>query len=1005
MLIPIQRTTTYPSGVHRFVAYDTSNNTLEALSSSQPIEILKITNERVFASNITIYGNLEFGEAPSILRQRLQVNPLRKTFYVSNESCNEFFLSTNGIFGGESSNATVFLNQMLLMNYSPEYHDYSVSYTHQIIEPNTEYKITLTIPAAFGDFVDITVFPQLIQESSPQAGNVYQQVQLSYFRPYVDGIAYTDGNVGIGTSNLSLAKLTVAGDIFPSSNLAYDLGSSNHNWRDLYLSGNIKFNNTSLKNNIQVSPVRQVFNVQTDTQSLFTVSMEGIYGGEASNVNVFIGQHLLNYYNSNIKDYDLTILRNVDPPITNYTISLTQPAVLGNYVDITVFPQLLPESTPQGFVYQNVVLDADSFTTFAKNGNQIYYNNGNVGIGTSTPTQKLHVEGNALIRENAYIGKNTSYVNNLIPSASGEINGVNIGALNKRTRTSYASAINTVSTWTTRTSSSNNSWQSVCWAPELSLFCAVSITGTGDRVMTSSDGITWTSRASAVNNDWNSVCWSPELSLFCAVSSSGTGDRVMTSTNGVIWTAGSSILNNGWQSVCWASELSIFVAVGINSGTGYCIMTSSDGITWTPQTFTVYNSWRSVCWAPELSLFVAVSDDGDNRVMISADGITWSIQSAAINNLWKSVCWSGELSLFVAVSTTGTTQRVMTSPDGITWTARTTPVDNSWWNVCWAPELSIFVAVGANAGTANRIMTSPDGIVWTSKTQPVNNFWRSVCWSPELSIFAAVSQTGTNDLVMTSAIGMPNSQSVVKALPTQMMVNALGNVGIGTVIPTQKLHIEGNIFAKGNVTCSNINVIGDFVTLNTITSNTEQMVIENAGTGPALKVTQTGNNSVAEFYDKESGLAMIVANNGNVGIGTNAPSSALHVVGTATANALTLGTSTLSTPSGSMPMYACRAWVHFDGTQASGYKAAGNVNTVTRGTTGVYTITFITAMPSTNYTCIVTFDGGSTSAVTSQPLITKNTSNVIISCFRAESGSSTIRLAYNSTDVNVAIFS
>jgi len=226
-----------------------------------------------------------------------------------------------------------------------------------------------------------------------------------------------------------------------------------------------------------------------------------------------------------------------------------------------------------------------------------------------------------------------------------------------------------------------------------------------------------------------------------------------------------------------------------------------------------------------------------------------------------------------------------------------------------------------------------------------------------------------------------------------------GNVGIGTANPIQKLHVDGNIV------CSNINVIGDFVTLNTITSNTEQMVIENAGTGPALKVTQTGNNSVAEFYDKESGLAMIVANNGNVGIGTTTPSSALHVVGTATANALTLGTSTLSTPSGSMPMYACRAWVHFDGTQASGYKAAGNVNTVTRGTTGVYTITFITAMPSTNYTCMVTYDGGITSAVTSQPLITKYTSNVIISCFRAETGASTIRLAVNSTDVNVAIFS
>ena len=173
---------------------------------------------------------------------------------------------------------------------------------------------------------------------------------------------------------------------------------------NLIVSGNIQFNNTSLKNNIQVTPLRQVFNVQTDTQSLFTLSTEGIYGGEASNAQVFIGQRLLRYYDSNIKDYDLTILRNVDPPITNYTITLSQPAVLGNYVDVTVFPQLLPESTPQGFVYQNVVLDADSFTTFAKNGNQIYYNNGNVGIGTANPTQKLHVEGNIVCSNISVIG-------------------------------------------------------------------------------------------------------------------------------------------------------------------------------------------------------------------------------------------------------------------------------------------------------------------------------------------------------------------------------------------------------------------------------------------------------------------------------------------------------------------------------------------------------------------------------------------------------------------------
>jgi len=42
-----------------------------------------------------------------------------------------------------------------------------------------------------------------------------------------------------------------------------------------------------------------------------------------------------------------------------------------------------------------------------------------------------------------------------------------------------------VSNWTTRTSAADNDWLSVCWSPELSLFCAVAYTGTGNRVMTS----------------------------------------------------------------------------------------------------------------------------------------------------------------------------------------------------------------------------------------------------------------------------------------------------------------------------------------------------------------------------------------------------------------------------------------------------------------------------------------------------------------------------------------
>jgi hypothetical protein len=53
---------------------------------------------------------------------------------------------------------------------------------------------------------------------------------------------------------------------------------------------------------------------------------------------------------------------------------------------------------------------------------------------------------------------------------------------------------------------------------------------------------------------------------------------------------------------------------------------------------------------------------------------------------------------------------------------------------------------------------------------------------------------------------------------------------------------------------------------------------------------------------------------------------------------------------GSAPMYACRAWANFDGTQSSPtIRASGNVSSVAKNATGAYTVNFTTAMPDANY--------------------------------------------------------
>lgn len=54
--------------------------------------------------------------------------------------------------------------------------------------------------------------------------------------------------------------------------------------------------------------------------------------------------------------------------------------------------------------------------------------------------------------------------------------------------------------------------------------------------------------------------------------------------------------------------------------------------------------------------------------------------------------------------------------------------------------------------------------------------------------------------------------------------------------------------------------------------------------------------------------------------------------------------------SGSAPIYACRAWVNFNGTGTVAIRDSGNVSSITdNGGTGTYTINFATAMPDVNY--------------------------------------------------------
>jgi len=322
----------------------------------------------------------------------------------------------------------------------------------------------------------------------------------------------------------------------------------------------------------------------------------------------------------------------------------------------------------------------------------------------------------------------------------------------------------------------NNKPSSICWSPELGLFCCGL---DSSRIANSIDGLTWNILSSQTINDndsafgnSNDICWSPELRIFVVVA---YNNRLCgTSPDGFTWTYRPSLntlstsggRNIVWASVCWAAEIRRFCAVGRDNSTNaseafnnYCVAVSDDGINWYPANSGVrdYN-WDGVCWAAEIRRFCAVSSDvplaSNNRIMVSSDGYNWSNATNGSNLLrsYTRVCWSPELGLFCAVGSgnnnTTTGGGIVLSRDGYNWSSSISGVRNTLWSgVCWSPELGLFCAVSATVSSGNNeVIISRDGYNWreaTSGVAPIG--WGNVCWSPELSIFCAVSYGTTSN--------------------------------------------------------------------------------------------------------------------------------------------------------------------------------------------------------------------------------------------------------------------
>lgn len=141
-------------------------------------------------------------------------------------------------------------------------------------------------------------------------------------------------------------------------------------------------------------------------------------------------------------------------------------------------------------------------------------------------------------------------------------------------------------------------------------------------------------------------------------------------------------------------------------------------------------------------------------------------------------------------------------------------------------------------------------------------------------------------------------------------------------------------------------IIAHNATLQTLTFKTS------SGTGIAVLAGTTkilycdGTNVIQDSYDIQSASETV---RGIIELATTAKAQS----GTDDTSAITsLKLRNALNATGSAPIYACRAWVNFNGTGTIAIRASGNVSSIIDNGTADYTVNFLTAMPDANYSAV-----------------------------------------------------